>query len=108
MKLYQRALHSSDGGFMHEQPSKYAGKMVRIKPEVKHFQVPSFGRSEFRVEDWWDRVSGRSWREANWNPAAAVYGFRAGMAALPKDDEVLYGKVGSYGHLVHISEIEGE
>lgn len=28
------------------------------------------------------------------------------MSQLPLDNEVLYGKVGQFGHLVHISEIE--
>lgn len=90
----------------HSEPHRLAGKSVRIKPQVKHFQFPNFGGSEFKVEDYWDRVFGKSWMHSDGNPAALVYAFRAGVSGLPIDNEVLYGKVGSFGHLVHISEIE--
>jgi hypothetical protein len=40
-------------------------------------------------------------------PRALIYSFRVGYSGLPLDDEVLYGKIGPFGHLVHISEIEG-
>ena len=42
------------------------------------------------------------------NPACLVYAMRSATQDqdIPLDDEVLYGKIGSLGHLVHISEIE--
>lgn len=43
---------------------------------------------------------------ADGNPACMNYAIRAGFSDLPTDDEVLYGKIGGFGHLVHISEIE--
>ena len=79
---------------------------MKIKAEVKHAQDPNFGGSDYRVEDWWDRVAGKSWMDCNGNPACLIFAMRSGLAGLPTDDEVLYGKVGSFGHLVHISEIE--
>jgi len=79
---------------------------MRIKKEVKHFQYPSFGGSEIRLEDWWDRVSGESWMNCEGNPGCLVYAMRSTSAGLPMDDEVIYGKVGHYGSLVHISELE--
>ena len=93
---------------LHTTSSALAGKTVKIKLNAKHFQQPDFGGSDFSVEDWWDKVSGKTWRNCNGNPACMVYGMRAGMSEIPipPDDEVLYGKVGSLGHLVHISEIE--
>ena len=92
---------------MHEQPSPLAGKTVRIKAEAKHPQVIDFGNSEYRVEDWWDRVAGKSWMElAATNPACLVYAIRSSRNQIPIDDEVLYGKIGHLGHLVHLSEIE--
>jgi len=93
---------------IHTNQSELAGKTVKIKQDVKHFQQPDFGGSDYRVEDWWDRIAGKSWRDCNGNLACIVYGIRAGMAypSIPSDDEVLYGKVGVLGHLVHISEIE--
>lgn len=93
---------------MHVEPSPLAGKTIKIKETAQHFQVPEFGGSEYRVEDWWDRVIGKSWMNCDGNPAAMIYGMRSGVQHLPLDDEVLYGKIGAYGHLVHISEIDGE
>jgi hypothetical protein len=92
---------------MHNISSELSGKTVTIKADAEHFQVSDFGGSEFRVEDWWDRVYGKSWSKSDGNPAALVYCFRAGFLGLPLDDEVLYGKIGPFGHLIHISEIEG-
>ena len=93
---------------IHNKPSELAGKIVKIKKDATHFQLDNFGGSDFRVEDWWDRVTGRSWMIANGNPAAIIYAMRSShqIRAIPTDDEVLYGKIGSLGHLVHISEIE--
>lgn len=89
---------------MHTSPSGYAGKTVKIKQSAKHPQFHNFGGSEFRVEDWQDRVMGRSWMSCDGNPACLVYAMR--MMSLPFDNEVLYGNVGIFGCLVHISEIE--
>ncbi len=93
---------------LHNDPSPLAGTTVRIKEHVTHAQVDNFGGAEFRVEDWWDCVSGDSWMNAKGNPACLVYAMRTGSATygVPMDDEVLYGKVGGFGHLLHISELE--
>lgn len=63
--------------------------------------------SEFRIEDWWVNVSenNTSWMWCDGNPACMKYGIRSGIDALPTDDEVVYGKVGSFGHLIHVSEL---
>ena len=92
----------------HPEPSPLAGKTVKIKDGITHQQVENFGGSEYRVEDWWDRVAGKSWMFCDGNPACLVYAMRTGFSKMPvpSDDEVLYGKVGALGHLVHISEIE--
>ena len=78
----------------HENPSPLAGATVTLKD----------GR-EYRVEDYWDRITGGSWMDANGNPAALIYAVRGATAGLPLDDEVLYGKIGSFGALVHVSEV---
>jgi len=88
--------------------STLAGTTVRIRSGLKHPQLESFGDSEFRVEDWWVNVAGKSWQICQGNPACMVYGIRSGLGGLPLDDEVLYGKIGLLGHLVHVSEIEME
>lgn len=92
---------------MHTESSPLAGQTVKIRDDVKHPQVPDFGGSEYRVEDWWDKATGGSWMDARGNPACLVYGARTGFSPNPPplDDEVLYGKVGPFGHLVHVSEI---
>lgn len=90
----------------HQKPHPFAGKTVKIKPGVEHFQVENFGGSDFKLEDWWDRVAEKSWMFCDGNPACMIYGLRSGMAGLPTDNEVVYGKVGGLGHLVHVSELE--
>lgn len=91
----------------HELSSPLFRQTVKIKKDVVHPQIKNFGGSDYYVEDWWDKVSGQSWMDSDGNPACLVYSMRIAFADLPFDDEVLYGKVGMFGHLVHISEIEG-
>ncbi|MFI1195488.1 hypothetical protein ACH4T9_19835 [Micromonospora sp. NPDC020750] len=83
--------------------SPLAGQTVTIRADVA-----KLGGKEYRVEDWWINVAGRSWMDCVGNPAALTYAARGGFADLPTDDEVLYGKVDGLGYLVHISEIEAE
>jgi hypothetical protein len=91
---------------MHKEASPLAGKVVKIKSTVQHRQ--GIGGQDYRVEDWWDRLGQGSWMMCDGNPACLIYAMRSGLRvpSLPLDDEVLYGKVGAFGHLVHISEIE--
>lgn len=89
------------GRAFHTEASPLAGKTVKVKAGVAEI-----GGRELRVEDWWDRVAGRSWQVCSGNPACIGYAVRAGMSGLPTDDEVVYGKVGPLGFLVHLSEIE--
>lgn len=85
--------------------AKYTGKTVRIKSTAKHFQYPHFSGGVVHLEDDWKKITGESWMYSDGNPAAMIYGMRAGMEGLPNDDNVLYGKLGSMGVLVHVSEI---
>jgi len=94
---------------IHQNKSPLAGGVVTIKPNIKHPQSPTFGGSQITIEDWWDRVSGKSWMFAKGNPACLVYAMRTGLADMPvpSDDEVLYGHTkDGFGHLVHVSEIK--
>ena len=84
---------------MHNTQSPLAGKTVKIKDDAN-----KLGGETYVVEDWWDRVAGKSWMFCNGNPACMGYAIRA--VGLPTNDEVLYGKIGGLGYLVHISEIE--
>ncbi len=76
-----------------------AGKTVTIKSG-------KFAGEKYRLEDWWQNVSGKSWQVSQGNPAALSYAMRSGLKDdLPIDDEVVYGKIGTFGHLVHVSEL---
>ena len=79
-----------------------AGKTVILncKPDPDRLN-----RQEFVVEDWWENVSGQSWMTSSGNPACQKYAMRSGFSLLPLDNEVVYGKVGAFGHLVHVSEL---
>ncbi len=85
-------------GEIHGDPSPMAGKIVKIKSG-------EFKDELYRVEDWWDRVSGMSWMVADGNPACLNYAIRGATDKLPIDNEVLYGKIELLGHLIHESEI---
>lgn len=87
----------------HADKHPLAGTTVMVRLS-KHRQIPE-GPHEYRLEDWWDHATGKSWNPPGSNPAALVYSLRRADAGLPIDDEVVYGKVGSFGHLAHISEI---
>ncbi len=89
----------------HKEPHPLAGQTIKIKPDTQHPQNPDFGGSAFRLEDWWDRVAGESWMTSTGNPACLVYAMRTAIA-VPIDDEVVYGKVGNLGHLLHVSELD--
>ncbi len=62
-----------------------------------------------RVEDWWDRVSGSSWRAMSASTVVIVYKARVAGRGLPPDDDVVYVHHGAgrqqMGLLVHESEI---
>lgn len=85
---------------MHNAPFEGAGKTFQLKSDT-----PGLDGVLFRCEDYWDRVSGGSWQMAQGNPAAMKYAIRAGLTGLPTDDDVVYGKIGSFGELVHVSEL---
>lgn len=98
---------------MHADPHLLAGQTVKLnikEPVGARYEPESplfteLRAQEFDVEDWWDRVAGKSWMDCDGNPAALKYAMRSGFSKLPLDNEVVYGKVGSYGHLVHVSEL---
>lgn len=82
---------------MHDSPHPEAGKTVIVLDGEEEI--------EYQVEDWWDRVYGASWMYAKGNPACMEYAIRSAFSHLPVDDEVVYGHVGPFGHLIHVSEI---
>jgi hypothetical protein len=91
---------------IHPEQHPLAGKSVRIKDHVidpaQRAVVPG---AKYRIEDWWDRLGGQSWKDSQGNPACLHYAMRSARASLPLDDEVVYGKIDHLGHLVHVSEL---
>lgn len=77
-----------------------AGKTVVLKSKST-----DMNGQHYRVEDYWINVAGQSWRQMFDNPACLQYSLRSLSLSLPQDDNVLYGKIGSLGYLVHASEI---
>jgi hypothetical protein len=91
----------------HDASHPLAGQTVTV---VADLAGAGSGPHAYQVEDWADRVYGRSWMGMNGNPSALYYAMRAGFSdrRIPTDDEVVYGKVGNRAFLVHHSEIAGE
>lgn len=92
---------------IHSQSHPAAGQTLKIRSGVvdpiQNLVLPG---QEYHVEDYWDVVSGgRSWMNTSGNPAVMQYAIRSALNDLPLDDEVLYGKIGALGHIVHISEL---
>ena len=93
---------------------KYAGKTVKIKDGVGHgTQEYDMSGMDFTIEDYCENVIGCSWMNAIGNPAAleyavriALYGGNNGVSTF--SNNVLYGKVGMFGHLFHVNELELE
>ena len=90
---------------MSRPSSPYAGMTVRVKPGCDTPYGDLSGR-DYVVEDYWENVYGCSWMSSNGNPAALRYAIRAASRHLPLDNEVLYGKIGALGFLMHVSELE--
>lgn len=88
----------------------YANKKFKIKNDSTHKQFKNFGGSIIEIEGYWSEVHGEEWSKSvdSGNPAAIVYMMRIINNKLPIDNNVLYGKIGSFGHLVHVSELEKE
>lgn len=95
----------------HDEPHPKAGQMVTISPLGGREHQLLVEGVEAHVQDWWDRLYQKSWRDSNGIIAAANYGYRMGRVLGPLDDEVVYVKIKqpdsslSLGYLVHQSEI---
>lgn len=110
---------------LHKEPHPNAGQIVQVAihpsalPTTLHVGM-SAGTDphgmllfDFRIEDWEDRVMGAEtgfWDRPAQTHAQSGYAFRCGMAmalgvSIPHNNEVLYGKIGSFGYIVNETEI---
>lgn len=80
----------------HAAPHPLAGKTVTL-------QSGFYSGETYWIEDWWDRIAGKSWMDCNGNPACMEYALRGDDD--PIDDEVVYGKVGPFGKLIHVRHL---
>ncbi|WP_395391426.1 hypothetical protein WBP07_12500 [Novosphingobium sp. BL-8A] len=85
----------------HRQPHPLAGRSVVIASG-------SFEGHSYWIEDWWDRIAGQSWMDCDGNPACLEYAMRSGFDGDPINDDVVYGKVGSFGKLMHVRHLPAE
>lgn len=93
---------------MHSETHPRAGQTVKLNVAsslTAEKLTAELAGQEFVIEDWWDHLTGGSWMDAVGNPAALKYALRSGALFLPLDNEVVYGHVGPFGHLVHASEL---
>jgi hypothetical protein len=91
---------------MSHDPHPLSGKTVHLSSvatdPVREIVVPG---AEYRIIDWWDNLGQGSWKDNGHNFACTHYALRATLAGLPLDDEVVYGHIGAYGHIVHVTEL---
>jgi acetylornithine deacetylase/succinyl-diaminopimelate desuccinylase-like protein len=91
---------------LHATPHPDAGKTVTVTPHAVLFGHADTSPLKITIEDWNDRVFGRSWMYMEGHPASLGYAMRSVAAALPLDNEVVYGHdERGLGHLLHTSEI---
>lgn len=63
---------------------------------------PIFSGDVFIVEDWADNALGKKWEDQN---TFTTVSFDERTRNLDVDDDVIYGHVNGYGHLVFASEL---
>lgn len=93
---------------MHSEPHPLAGQEIQTDLKAVHPQLGDSMIHTAIVEDWWDRLTGNTWYQSynQGNPAAMVYGIRTMFAEdIPLGDDVLYVKIGPFGHIIHDTEI---
>jgi hypothetical protein len=92
---------------LHTNQHPLSGKTVRLNQTARDLARDMVKADmEYRIEDWWDHLTGGSWMDAEGNPAAKQYAIRTGFSnQIPTDDDVVYGHINGIGHLVHVSEL---
>lgn len=96
---------------IHTEDHPLAGRKVRLNDTAEDpyrgILVPG---QVFEVENWYDRIDPAkpvSWMsDATWH--TMHYGQRVNYLGRLPDDEVVYGHVDGFGHIVHVSELGAE
>jgi len=83
--------------FIHPTPHPLARQIIELVD----------GRS-FQVDDWWDRVmqTSTSWylSDVRRNFALAAFALEQAKTNLPMDDDIVYGKIGDFGVIIHVRQ----
>ncbi len=64
-----------------------------------------FQGEEYEVEDWWENVGGQSWMYCNGNQDCLEFAVRSACEDTPMDNDVVFGKIGGLGKLIHVSQL---
>ena len=83
---------------MAREPHPLAGQEVTIADG-------QFAGDRYRVEDWWQNVTGKSWMACDGNPACIEYAVRSACEHLPCNNDVVYGHISGLGYLIHASQL---
>ena len=87
---------------VHDTQHPLAGKKVNLVDA----RTREATGTEFSVQDWWDVLGSGCWQDNLNNFACIKYASRVlASSSIPRDDEVVYGKVNGMGHLMHVSEL---
>ena len=86
---------------IHPEPHPLAGKTVTLVSGT-------FAGESYWIEDWWDRIAGKSWMDCVGNPACLEYAIRSSAEGDLISNEVVYGKAGPFGKLVHVRHLPQE
>jgi hypothetical protein len=82
--------------------------MTFQKDKIYRIKSGSYKDQEYQMMGNWKEHNGESWIVTLRNPACIQYMIRVKEDKLPIDDNVYYGHIGLFGHLVHESEIGEE
>lgn len=84
----------------HAEPHPQAGKKLVIVSGT-------FKGEEIVVEDWTDRLWGYHWYQGSIeNPSIMEATTRSIRGEFPMTPDAFYGKIGGFGHIVHMQEVE--
>lgn len=92
---------------IHDTIHPMSGARVRIKMKTPDRTLDGL-EHDFRIEDWADRVMGRSIWDSAGNFAIMNYAMRRPDAMASFSDECVYGKVDGLGYIIHTDEIVEE